>query len=330
MPSPGLEPAPFWRHFAALTRIPRPSYEEAAAAAHVQAWAEAPALQTRRDAAGNLVVAVPATPGREAAPTVILQGHLDMVCERDPDSAVRPAHRPGRACCATATGCAPTARRSAPTTASRSPRCSRSRRTRTRAHGPLELLMTVEEEVGLGGAFRLDPVLISGSVLLNLDSEEDGSSPSAARAAPTRWCGSTRRASPPPGTPLRVTVSGALGGHSGGDIALGRAERDQAARRACCATCPGLRIASLDGGASRNAIPRDATAVIVVDGRRAPPGRIEADGVHARRRLPHDRPRRADRRRAPTEAADGAWTRRRTARAILDLVAAPCPPARSA
>ena len=90
----GLEPPAFWRHFAALTRIPRPSHGEAAVAAHVVAWAEARGFATARDAAGNLVVRVPATAGREAAPTVILQGHLDMVCERDPGSAYDPRTGP--------------------------------------------------------------------------------------------------------------------------------------------------------------------------------------------------------------------------------------------
>ncbi len=93
-PFAGLEPAPFWRHFEALTKIPRPSYEEEQAAAHVIAWATARGYETRRDDARNLVVAVPATPGREQAATVILQGHLDMVCERDPASPYDP--RAGR------------------------------------------------------------------------------------------------------------------------------------------------------------------------------------------------------------------------------------------
>jgi dipeptidase D len=93
-PFAGLEPAPFWRHFEALTKIPRASHEEEQAVAYVTAWAGARGYATRRDEAGNLVVAVPATPGREAAPIVILQGHLDMVCERDPDSPYDP--RAGR------------------------------------------------------------------------------------------------------------------------------------------------------------------------------------------------------------------------------------------
>jgi dipeptidase D len=93
-PFAGLEPVAFWRHFEALTRIPRATFEEDAAVAHVVAWARERGCKTRRDGAGNLVVDVPATAGREAAPTVSLQGHLDIVCERDPGSPYDP--REGR------------------------------------------------------------------------------------------------------------------------------------------------------------------------------------------------------------------------------------------
>src|SRR5215204_2399068 len=171
-PFAGLEPPAFWRHFEALTRIPRATYEEERAVAHVVAWAAERGFVTRRDGAGNLVVDVPATPGREGAPTVILQGHLDIVCERDPDSPFDPREgrigvvRDGEWLRADGTtlgaddGVAIAAMQAiveeggAP-------------------HGPLELLMTVAEEVGLVGAGALDPDLISGTMLLNLDSEED-------------------------------------------------------------------------------------------------------------------------------------------------------------
>ena len=75
-----LEPEAFWRHFAALTRLPRASGEEAQVVAHVLGWARRRDLAARRDAVGNLVVRVPGTAGREGAPVVVLQGHLDMVC----------------------------------------------------------------------------------------------------------------------------------------------------------------------------------------------------------------------------------------------------------
>ncbi len=90
----GLEPAGVWDRFAELTRIARPPKQEAEARAHVLAWAAEHGFETAVDAEGNVVVRVPATGERERAPTVVLQAHLDMVCERDPDSPYDP--RDGR------------------------------------------------------------------------------------------------------------------------------------------------------------------------------------------------------------------------------------------
>src|SRR5215468_5882831 len=82
----GLEPRTFWHHFETLTTIARPSRHEEPVIEHVRAWAASHGLEVRSDAARNLVIPVPATPGREGAPKLTLQGHLDMVCERQPDS----------------------------------------------------------------------------------------------------------------------------------------------------------------------------------------------------------------------------------------------------
>jgi dipeptidase D len=90
----GVEPRPFWSHFEAITRIARPSRHEEPMIEHVRAWAAGHGLEVKQDAGRNLVIPVPATPGRERAPTVILQGHLDMVCERDPTSPNDPAEPP--------------------------------------------------------------------------------------------------------------------------------------------------------------------------------------------------------------------------------------------
>ena len=263
-PFAGLEPAPFWRHFEALTKIPRPPYEEEQAAAHVIAWATARGYETRRDDARNLVVAVPATPGREQAATVILQGHLDMVCERDPASPYDPragrigVERDGEWLRADGTtlGADDGVAIAAMLALAEDPGV---------AHGPLELLMTVAEEVGLGGAAALDPDLISGTVLLNLDSEEDASLIVGCAGSIDTVVRLDAPRAPVDGPLLRVTVSGGRGGHSGGDIALGRANAIKVLGRALRAA-PELRIAALDGGAARNAIPRDATAVVVVAG----------------------------------------------------------------
>jgi dipeptidase D len=87
----GVEPRSFWNHFEALTRIARPSRAEEPVIEHVRAWAESNNLPLREDSARNLVIDVPASAGREGAPVITLQGHLDMVCEREPDSPNDPA-----------------------------------------------------------------------------------------------------------------------------------------------------------------------------------------------------------------------------------------------
>ena len=169
----GLEPRAFWGHFETLTRIPRPSRHEEPVIEHVRAWAEQHGFELQQDAGRNLVVRVPATQGREGAPVVTLQGHLDMVCERDPSSPNDPAEgrialvRDGEWLTADGTtlgaddGVAIAAMMALVEDESL-------------PHGPLELLMTVAEEVGLEGANALDPALVTGSILVNLDSEEDG------------------------------------------------------------------------------------------------------------------------------------------------------------
>ena len=190
----GLEPRSFWGHFETLTTIPRPSRPEEPVIEHVRAWASRTGSSSSRTPGATLSIRVAATPGRESAPTVILQGHLDMVCERDPASPNDPAEgrialvRDGEWLTADGTtlgaddGIAIAAMMALVEDESL-------------PHGPLELLMTVAEEVGLEGANALDGSLLTGSTLINLDSEEDGPSPSGAPAAPTPGSGSTRRAS---------------------------------------------------------------------------------------------------------------------------------------
>ncbi len=163
------------------------------------------------------------------------------------------------------------------------------------AHGPLDLLMTVDEERGLAGAAALDAALLGGDLLLNLDSEEDATLTVGCAGGVDTVVRLDAPRTPADGRRLRVVASGARGGHSGGDIALGRANAIAALARALRAA-PELRIVSLDGGASRNAIPRDATRR---RGRgRARPGGDRRRGRGDRRRLPRHRPRAPDRGRA--------------------------------
>jgi dipeptidase D len=263
----GVEPRSFWAHFEAITRIARPSRHEEAMIEYVRAWAAGRGLEVRQDAARNLVLPVAAAPGREAAPVVVLQGHLDMVCERTPDSPNDPAEgriallRDGEWLTADGTtlgaddGVAIAAMMALVEDESL-------------PHGPLELLMTVAEEVGLEGANGLDGSLVSGSILLNLDSEEDGKLTVGCAGSTDTWVrlSRPREAADPGSVTLSVTAAGGLGGHSGTNIAQGRANAVKVLGRAlreAYATVP-FRLVSLDGGKSRNAIPRDAVAVCSV------------------------------------------------------------------
>ncbi len=264
----GLEPQAFWRHFHTLTTIARPSRQEELAAAHVKDWAAGHGFEVAEDEIGNLVVRVPATDGREAAPTVVLQGHLDMVCERQPDSPYDPTEgrirvvRDGEWLTADGTtlgaddGVAIAAMMALTDDASL-------------PHGPLELLMTVREEVGLEGVQALDGSLVSGSILLNLDSEEDGRLTVGCAGSTDTWL-RVKQAREPTGegaVGLGVTVAGGKGGHSGSNIAQGRSNAVKALGRVLREAHEAVpfRLASLEGGKSRNAIPRDAAAVCVVD-----------------------------------------------------------------
>ena len=268
---------------------------------------------TQRDRAGNLVVRVPATAGRERAPTVILQGHLDIVCERDPASPYDP--RAGRihvvrdgdwlradgTTLGADNGVAIAAMLALVEDGA--------------PHGPLELLMTVAEEVGMAGAAELDPDLIGGSVLLNLDSEEDATLTVGCAGGADTVVRFEAPREPLGADAVRVTVSGGRGGHSGGDIDAGRSNAIKLLGRALAAA-PRLRIASLDGGSSRNAIPRDAVAIVAGDAGAIARAGAEAAGAYDRT----DPGVRVEVERGGAPPA-GAWTAAASAR-IVDLIAA--------
>ncbi len=243
-----LEPAGFWRRFAELTTIARPSRQEEPAAAHVKAWAAERGYEVADDEIGNLVVRVPATPGREGAATVVLQGHLDMVCERSPDSAFDPAEgrigvlRDGE--WLTADGTTLGADDGVAIAAMLALKDDESIE-----HGPLELLMTVREEVGLEGVQALDGSMVTGSILVNLDSEEDGRLTVGCAGSTDTWI-RIDAAREPVGSndvTLTVTVSGGKGGHSGSNIAHGHSNAVKALGRALRETLGGAvppRVAS--------------------------------------------------------------------------------------
>jgi dipeptidase D len=263
----GLEPVGVWSRFADLTAIPRPPKEEEQARAYVLDWAERLGLESAIDAEGNVVVRVQASPGREHAPTVVLQSHLDMVCERDPDSDYDPRAGRIRVEVEDEWVVAPETTLGADNGIGVATAMAVADDGDVR-HGPLELLFTVSEEQGLDGAKALDPSLVSGRLLLNLDGMSDHSL-TIGCAGSTHTFARLRLplgAAPPDSVTLRVELTGARGGHSGGDIHKGRANAIKALGRVLARAYDAapFRLARLEGGVSRNAIPREAAGTVLV------------------------------------------------------------------
>ena len=266
-PFEGLEPALLFSHFEAFTRIPRCSRNEAGAAAHVKSWAEAKGFGLKEDALGNLVVLVPGSPGKEAAPAVVLQGHLDMVGEKDSDSPHNfdtdpiPVKREGDWLRAQGTtlGADNGVGLAASMAVAEDPDA---------VHGPLELLFTIDEETGLTGAQGLEPGFVSGKTMLNLDSEEEGAVyVGCAGGTDTDITLPLEREAAVAGEAFTVTVAGFRGGHSGLDINTGRgnAVRTLGWFLARLRAEASYALVTLTGGDKHNAIPREATATIVMD-----------------------------------------------------------------
>jgi dipeptidase D len=320
----GLEPGRFWAHFEALTKIARPSRLEEPVIDHVRDWAAEHAFELDQDSGRNLVIRVPATPGREDAPTLVLQGHLDIVCERDPASPNDPAEgriallRDGDWLTADGTtlGADDGVAIAAMMTLAED---------ESLAHGPLELLMTVAEEVGLEGANALDGSLLTGSTMINLDSEEDGVLTVGCAGSTDTWIRvDGERGAPGPGAvTLAVTVSGGQGGHSGMEIHRGRSNALKVLGRAlreAHSSAP-FRLVSLAGGKSRNAIPRDAAAIVSVESNEEAAFRaaIESGATTIREAFSKTDPGLAIVVET-TEASADAWTDDSTTR-LLDVIA---------
>ena len=265
-PLANLEPRVLWQHFDDIRRIPRPSKHEERIAAHVASWASSRGLEVDRDGAGNVVVHVPATPGHEHAQTIVLQGHLDMVAEKNQDVAfdfledaiqVRIVDDYVYAT-GTTLGADNGIGVAAAMAVAEDPAA---------VHGPLELLFTIDEETGLTGAMQLDPDLLKGRTLINLDTEEDGALYIGCAGGADSTCRFKidRVAAALATAPFRLTVRGLRGGHSGVDIHENRGNAVKFLARCLNAArndAVELDVVSLAGGSKHNAIPREADAVV--------------------------------------------------------------------
>lgn len=262
----GLEPAALWKYFEALDRIPRESKNEAAAARFVIGIAKELGLPWQQDAAGNVVVRKPAAPGHEHRPSVCLQGHLDMVCVAVPgkkhDFAKDPITLVRDGGWIAADGTTLGADNGIAVATSLAIMADRSL-----AHGPLELLFTIDEETGLTGARDLDPALLQSRILINMDSEDEG----VLTVGCAGGCDSLGtwklEADPAPkgAVALDVQVTGMKGGHSGVEIHTQRGNALKLMTRLLREwTGLGARVARFEGGAKRNSIPALATATVVL------------------------------------------------------------------
>ena len=268
----GLKPEPFWRCFAEISRIPRPSGHEERIARFVLDRARELGLQASQDLCGNIVVRIPATPGREAVPGICLQSHLDMVCEKNADKVhdflKDPIELVRNGAVLTANGTTLGADNGVGVASQLAIMAERSLE-----HGPLELLFTLEEETGLTGAKNLEPVLVQSRILLNLDSEDEGDiyvGCAGGKDTQGRWPLAWECA-PAEAVPYLLTVKGLRGGHSGLEIDKGLGNAIKILNRALLRLSGlGARVTSIDGGKMRNAIPRECRALLYL-----PKGRLD-------------------------------------------------------
>lgn len=259
-----LKPELIWKCFDAITKVPRPSCHEEQIRKFLLDFATEHNIAAKTDAVGNVAMSKPATPGCEGAPTVVLQAHMDMVAEKrgdiDHDFLKDPIQTYIDGDWVKAKGTTLGADNGIGMAAALAVMIDPSLK-----HGPVEALFTINEEIGLEGAQNLGPDMISGNILINLDSEDDGEIfvGCAGGIDTTAYFKYKRSVSPENFEYLRVSVKGLLGGHSGSDINQGRANANKLIARFIwqCSQKYDIAIASFNGGNLRNAIPREAEAV---------------------------------------------------------------------
>jgi dipeptidase D len=263
-----LEPRPVWQQFAALNAVPRPSKKEQKVIEFMRAFGKGLGLDTRVDGVGNVIIRKPASAGMEDRETVVMQGHLDMVHQKNAgtvfDFDTQGIEMVVEDDWVSARGTTLGADNGIGVAAIMAVLASGDLK-----HPSIEALFTVDEETGMTGAKGLQAGQLSGGILLNLDTEDDreicigcaggidvtvrGSYAPEQAPAGRRW--------------YRLVVRGLTGGHSGMDIHRGRANANQLLVRLLLAgedLC-GLRVSSIDSGGLRNAIPREGSATVSLD-----------------------------------------------------------------
>ncbi len=262
-----LEPKEVWHYFAEICQIPRPSKKEEKIIAYLMDFGKKHQLKTKTDAAGNIVIKKPATKGMEHCKPLVLQSHMDMVCEKNADKhhdffkdPIIPVvdgdwiHAQG-----TTLGADDGIGMAAQLAILAS---------NTIEHPPLECLFTVDEETGLTGAFALQPGFIEGKTLINLDSEDEGEIFIGCAGGMDTIATFNYRTRPVPSGSVayRVEIKGLRGGHSGDDIHKGYGNSNKLLNRFLWNATRkfNIRLHKFDGGHLRNAIAREAHAIITV------------------------------------------------------------------
>ncbi len=261
-----LNPPAVWKHFYSLTQIPRPSGKEEQIRAFIADFGKNLGLETLVDDVGNVIIRKPATSGMENRQGVILQGHLDMVPQKNTgklhDFEKEPIETVLDGEWVTANGTTLGADNGMGVAAAMAVLESGEIQ-----HGSLEALFTSNEEAGMTGAIGLKPGMLKGKILINMDSEDEGSLIIGCAGA-TNAKITFRYNEQPLSTEcrgFRIGVTGLKGGHSGVDIHLGRGNANKIMNRILYLGYQyGLQLASIDGGSLRNAIPRESFAHIAI------------------------------------------------------------------
>ncbi|MEI6577604.1 MAG: aminoacyl-histidine dipeptidase [Bacteroidota bacterium] len=260
-------PQALWHYFGEICMIPRPSKKEEKIRQYLVDFAKKQGLACDVDEIGNVLIRKPGSPGRENDRITVLQSHMDMVCEKNQDTVhdfdIDPIRPRIDGDWVKATNTTLGADNGIGVAASLA-----ILEDKTAAHGPLEILITVDEETGLSGAFALQPDYIKGRILLNLDSEDEGEifigcagGTDTAITLPVSW-----EAIPAGYSAYSIEISGLKGGHSGDEIHKRLGNSNKILNRILWSLSQqiDLRIATFSGGNLRNAIPREASGTFVI------------------------------------------------------------------
>lgn len=262
-----LKPESIWKYFSEISAIPRCSKNEKNVLDYIKKTATSLGLKWKQDKVGNVVVTKPPAQGKENSPTVVLQVHVDMVCEKNKDvkhdfnkDPIK-FHREGNYIKADGTTLGADDGIGVASLLA-------ILEDRSLTHGPIEGLFTVDEETGLTGANHIEPGFITGQIMMNLDSEDEGVLYIGCAGGMDSTLTIPFKKKPVTGKtlPLAVRVRGLKGGHSGVDIHLGRANAIKLLTRTLLAIDAKvkMKLVSIEGGSKHNAIPREAEAIIVI------------------------------------------------------------------